>query len=66
MPDNWHSQDWLLIAEALIQYAGPTVETPRQCRAWELAEEIAVREDLEFLEVPQQTQFTWAGPLHRQ
>jgi hypothetical protein len=46
MPEEFHSQDWLLIIEALTRYAGPEVETPRQCRAWSLAETIADREGL--------------------
>jgi len=30
MPDSmdWHPQDWLLVIEALTQYAGPKIETP--------------------------------------
>ena len=59
---DWHPQDWLLVIEALTQYAGPEIETARQCRAWELAEAIATREGLELSETPRQVKFSWSGP----
>jgi len=59
MPDNWHSQDWLLIAEALIQYAGPAVDDARERRAWELAERIAAREGVALKQVPRQIGRDW-------
>ena len=62
MLEEFHSQDWLLVIEALTQYAGPKIETPRQCRAWELAEAIATREGLELSETPRQIEFSWSGP----
>jgi hypothetical protein len=62
MPEDWHSQDWLLVIEALTKYAGPTIDSPRQCRAWTLAEEIATREGLVLTETPRQIQYSWSGP----
>jgi hypothetical protein len=62
MPEDWHAQDWLLVIEALTQYAGPDIDTPRQCRAWDLAEEIAAREGLPLTETPRQVEYTWSGP----
>jgi hypothetical protein len=65
MPEEFHSQDWPLIIETLTRDAGPEVETPRQCRAWDLAETIANREGLALPETPRQMAFTWPGPSAR-
>lgn len=42
-PIEYHLQDWAIIAEALVQWAGNPnkLETPREERAYELVEEIA-------------------------
>ena len=47
MPDM-HGQDWLLIVEALVSWAGNPreIDGPRQERAYELAEEIASEQGL--------------------
>lgn len=59
MTDDWHAQDWLLIAEALTQYAGPDVDDTRDERAWQLAQEIAAREGLALEQVPLQIDRGW-------
>lgn len=42
-PIEFHPQDWIIIAEALAQWAGPPGEAEgRRDRAYELIEAIAV------------------------
>lgn len=46
-PVDFHPQDWILIVEALVQWAGPPEETgPKEERAYELIEAIARLEGL--------------------
>ncbi len=41
-PSDWHPQDWIIVVEALAQWAGPPDETSeRGKRAYELIEGIA-------------------------
>ncbi|WP_158855608.1 hypothetical protein [Halorhabdus sp. CUG00001] len=62
MPD-YHAQDWLLITEALVSWAGNPndLETPRQRRAWTLAEEIAAEQGLAPGEALLQIDDDWSG-----
>jgi len=58
-----HPQDRLLIAEALVQFAGPPGDlTPRERRAWELAEAIVAEERLSMDGFVQQIDSDWSGP----
>jgi len=59
-----HPQDWLLVAEALIAWAGNPREIydPREERAYELAEAIAAEEGLAPSEALQQVDDDWSGP----
>lgn len=46
-PGDWHPQDWIIVIEALAQWAGPPEETSeRGERAYELIEEIAEKQGL--------------------
>ena len=38
---SWHRQDWLVCIEALVTATDPAATTPRERRAWQLAERIA-------------------------
>jgi len=58
-----HPQDRLLIAEALVQFAGPSGDlAPRERRAWELAETIVAEEGLPMDGFVQQIDSDWSGP----
>lgn len=63
MPDL-HPQDWLLVAEALVFYAGDPreFETGREERAYELAELIAAEQGLEPHDLARQIDNEWSGP----
>ena len=63
------TQDWLIVFEALVAWAGPpadrargTTDTPRERRAWELVDLIASGIDLPPDEVPFRIDDDWAGP----
>ncbi|WP_181685815.1 hypothetical protein [Halorhabdus salina] len=62
MPE-YHPQDWLLIVEALVSWAGNAndLDTPRQRRAWALAEEIAAEQGLAPGEALLQVDDDWSG-----
>lgn len=46
-PHDWHPQDWIIVVEALAQWAGPPENTGvRGERAYELIERIAVEQGL--------------------
>lgn len=57
-----HPQDRLLIAEALVQFAGGDDLAPRERRAWELAEAIVAEEGLPMDGFVQQIDSDWSGP----
>ncbi|CCQ34921.1 hypothetical protein HTIA_p2819 (plasmid) [Halorhabdus tiamatea SARL4B] len=59
-----HPQDWLLVVEALIRFAGNPrdLETPREERAYEIAEAIAAEQGLDPSEALQQINDEWSGP----
>jgi hypothetical protein len=47
-PSDFHPQDWIVVVEALAQWAGPPEEADgRRERAYELIEGIASEQDLE-------------------
>lgn len=50
MRDDFHPQDSLLIAEALLNWAGQqsTQMTPRRERAWHLAEKLVTEQGLDM------------------
>jgi hypothetical protein len=59
-----HPQDRLLIAEALVRFAGdPRDLDAREERAWELAEAITAEEGLSFGEFVFQIDDAWQGPV---
>jgi hypothetical protein len=59
-----HPQDRLLIAEALVRFAGdPRDLSAREERAWELAEAITAEEGLSFDEFVFQIDDTWQAPV---
>ena len=59
-----HPQDRLLIAEALVRFAGdPRDLDAREERAWELAEAITAEEELSFGEFLFQIDDAWQGPV---
>lgn len=59
-----HPQDRLLLAEALVAYAGTgeADETPRQRRAWDLAADLLAVEGLGFDALTAQVDAKWSGP----
>ena len=58
--DDWHPQDWLLVAEALTAYAGgPRALDEREARAWELVDDIANEQDLPVTELIEQVDDDW-------
>lgn len=58
---DWHSQDWLLVAEALASHTGADIESPRDARAWEMVEDIALIEGVDIEEIPLQSDWEWFG-----
>lgn len=62
LPTEWHPQDWLLIAEALIEFAGPHYdgeEPGRHERAWFLVEAIADYHSMSLVEIVDQIDDEW-------
>jgi hypothetical protein len=64
----FETQDWLIVFEALVAWAGPpadeargTTQTPRERRAWELVDRIAADLDLPLEELPHQIDDDWDG-----
>lgn len=51
--ENEYLADIALMIEALTEYAGPKIETPRDRRAWELIDELAAETGLPPAEVVQ-------------
>lgn len=46
-PVDWHSQDWIIVVEALAAWGGPPAEASgRQARAWELIDGVAADQGL--------------------
>lgn len=66
--DEMAGQDLLLIAEALIHWAGPSNhdETPRQRRAWGLIAEIAAELGLSHDDLVEAIDPNWSGPNYSQ
>lgn len=62
-PAALHPQDWLLIAEALVEWAGNPneIESPREERAWELVDMIAIDQALPANELIDQIDDDWGG-----
>ena len=59
-----HPQDRLIIAEALVRFAGdPRDLDAREERAWELAEMITAEEGLTLTEFVFQIDDTWQAPV---
>lgn len=63
------TQDWLIVFEALVSWAGPpadaargTTDTPRERRAWELVDTVAAEVGLSPEELPFQIDDDWTGP----
>ena len=63
------TQDWLIVLEALVVWAGPpadaargTTETARERRAWDLVDRIALEVGLPPDELLFQIDEKWAGP----
>jgi hypothetical protein len=54
-----HPQEWLLIAQALVDHAGPDINTPRDGHCWQLADRIAYEHDLKLTEAVRQTDRRW-------
>lgn len=55
-PGDWHPQDWIIVIEALVQWAGPPEDTgERGERAYELIEEIAEEQGLPASELVSQS-----------
>lgn len=51
-PKDWHSQDWIIVVEALAQWAGTPEDTgARGERAYELIEDIAEEQGLPAAEL---------------
>lgn len=61
--DDFHPQDWLLIVEALVSWAGNpnTLNTPRERRAYELTEIIVAEQGLDPGRALQQIDDNWSG-----
>ncbi|EMA48623.1 hypothetical protein [Halococcus salifodinae] len=58
-----HPQDQLLVAEALVQFAGvPRDLSSRERRAWQLAEAIIADIGVEMDEFVRQIDSEWGGP----
>lgn len=59
----FHPQDWLIIFQSLIQWAGNPEynDAPREVRAWELAELIARENGLAPSECHFQIDDSWSG-----
>ena len=58
-----HPQDQLLVAEALVRFAGPPRDlTSRKRRAWQLAEELVAEQGLPMDEFVYQIDEAWRGP----
>jgi hypothetical protein len=54
---EFDAQDWILIVEALVQYAGPELETAMDHRAWELVDGIAAEQGLPPAELVRQSDY---------
>jgi hypothetical protein len=63
-PDEFETQDWIIVVEALANWSGPpgAVETPREERAWELIEAIGREQQLQPGELLRQIDREWSGP----
>lgn len=58
-----HTQDKLLIIEALIAYGGDArTLTPRECRAWDLANGMLASQGLSPNALVDQIDDRWTGP----
>lgn len=58
-----HPQDQLLVAEALVRFAGPPRGlTARKGRAWQIAEEFIAEQELPMDEFVYQIDEEWRGP----
>ncbi|WP_246966923.1 hypothetical protein [Natribaculum luteum] len=53
-PDDWDTQDCILVADALVRYARWDCEGDREERAIQLAHEVAASEGLTLEDVPGQ------------
>lgn len=60
-PGDFHPQDWIIVIEALAQWAGAPVDSinSRRERAYELIEAIAAEEGLPADELLRQSVSTW-------
>jgi hypothetical protein len=54
---EFDAQDWILIVEALVQHAGPAIETEMEQRAWELVTAIAAEQGLPPAELVRQADY---------
>ena len=58
-----HPQDELLLAEALIAFAGDARDlSPRQHRAWELADQLLAEANISHEALVIQIDDEWSGP----
>lgn len=66
-PGDFHPQDWILIVEALAQWAGPYSDQSnrREKRAYELIEAIARVQGLPPSELLHQIDEDWLGSAYR-
>jgi len=62
---DWHPQDWLIVIDALVAWAGPDAREPRERRAWELAVDIAEDLELDIVDAVLQSDRNYDGPSHR-
>lgn len=59
-PQDFHPQDWALIAEALVRYTwDDDITGDREERAWQLMEAIAVDQSLSPTELIRQIESAW-------
>lgn len=63
-PEFLYMQDWSIIVEALVSWAGkPTeLETSRERRAWTLIEKISEEQNVKSTEFIEQIDDSWEGP----
>lgn len=54
-----HPQEWLLIVQALVDHAGPEIDSPREQYCWGLADRIAAEQGLSLSEAVRQTDPEW-------
>lgn len=66
---DFETQDWLIVLEALVAWAGPpadaargTTDTPRERRAWDLVDRIAADVGLPSDDLLFQIDEDWTGP----